>query len=570
MNEQSFTILVVEDDMIDHQQVERLLVQSNLSIHEVLHAEFLKEALACLGSSPIDVALVDLNLPDSSGLATVRKIHQQFPNVPLVVVTSEDAQELGLQALACGAQDYMIKGDFDSHNLMRTIRYACERSRVEKTIKTQAIFLRTLLDAIPCPVFYKDREGCYLGCNVAFETITSLTHDQIVGKTAQELWPERYEGIHHDTDLKLMQNMVCQQFEYSLTDSQETKRDFIVYKSTFPDTAGRGAGIIGAMLDITDRKAAEAAMHQINQTLEKANHDLKDMHAQVVQSEKLASIGQLAAGVAHELNTPVGFVASNFETLQKYAERLKTHVERYEALAEQLKDSQDTALQTRLEEIHQATRTEKIPFILDDIEHIFDESRDGLDRVTSIVRNLRDFSRVDHAEHREEFCLNNGIEATLVVARNAIKYDADVVLELGEIPPVICNAGQVNQVFLNIMVNAAQAIKGQSRDSRGTITVRTYTESDYLVCDIQDDGPGIPPETLAQIFDPFFTTKPVGKGTGLGLSVSYDIIVNKHKGLIEVDSEVGKGTRFRVCLPLQMSEVVGVASEATPSCEEDA
>jgi signal transduction histidine kinase len=135
---------------------------------------------------------------------------------------------------------------------------------------------------------------------------------------------------------------------------------------------------------------------------------------------------------------------------------------------------------------------------------------------------------------------------------------------------VLCNAGQINQVLLNIMVNAAQAIKGQQRDNRGTITVCTYTESDYLVCEIKDDGPGIPPETCDHIFEPFFTTKPVGKGTGLGLSVSHDIIVNKHQGRIEVKSEVGHGTCFRVCLPLNASEVVAAVAEAAPTCEEDA
>jgi len=161
---------------------------------------------------------------------------------------------------------------------------------------------------------------------------------------------------------------------------------------------------------------------------------------------------------------------------------------------------------------------------------------------------------LNHPGSRDKYDLNEGIKATLVVTRNAIKYDADVETDLSQLRLIYCHSGQINQVLLNILVNAAQAIKTQERDDRGTITIRTYASDDGVVCEISDDGPGIPAEVVSKIFDPFFTTKPPGKGTGLGLSVSYGIIVNKHNGELLVDSTVGEGTKFTIKLPIGTKE----------------
>ena len=198
----------------------------------------------------------------------------------------------------------------------------------------------------------------------------------------------------------------------------------------------------------------------------------------------------------------------------------------------------------------------KIGFVLEDIGALFEESKEGLTRVTKIIQNLRDFSRIDQAEAFDEYDLNHGIEATLIVARNAIKYHADVVTEFSDIPHIPCNASQINQVFLNILVNAAQAIESQQRETNGSIKIKTSSDDTHVICKIIDDGPGILPENIEKIFDPFFTTKPAGKGTGLGLSVSYDIIVRKHKGELLVKSEVGKGTEFTIKLPIKPAPTV--------------
>jgi len=278
------------------------------------------------------------------------------------------------------------------------------------------------------------------------------------------------------------------------------------------------------------------------------------MQSQLVQSEKLASIGQLAAGVAHEMNTPVGFVASNFETLENYMKKIKELLQMYGELLGEIEASEKTELSDKANTISKSQNDMKIDFILKDLPGLFNDSREGIDRVTSIVQNLRDFSRIDQFGNPDKYNINDGIKATLIVAQNEIKYDADVKTELSEVPLIFCNAGQINQVLLNILINAAQAIKSPERDNKGTITIKTYVTDDDVVCEISDDGPGIEPDKLSKIFDPFFTTKPVGKGTGLGLSVSYDIIVIKHNGKLIVNSAVDEGTKFTIKLPLSKKE----------------
>jgi signal transduction histidine kinase len=258
-------------------------------------------------------------------------------------------------------------------------------------------------------------------------------------------------------------------------------------------------------------------------------------HSQMLQSEKMASLGQLAAGVAHEINNPVGFVNSNLGTLQKYLQELFQVLEAYEHREAELSPESRAALT-------EIKRKADLEYMRSDVDNLLTESISGMQRVKRIVQDLKDFSHMDTQE-RQWADLEHGLDSTLNIVWNELKYKAEVVKEYAGIPKILCIPAQLNQVFMNLLVNAVQAI-----EAHGRITVRTGEAGNEVWVEIEDTGSGIKPEHLDRIFDPFFTTKPVGAGTGLGLSLSYGI-VRDHGGRIEVRSEIGKGSVFRVVLP---------------------
>jgi two-component system, NtrC family, sensor kinase len=299
---------------------------------------------------------------------------------------------------------------------------------------------------------------------------------------------------------------------------------------------------VGLRNELAERHRVESALQKEKKEQRALIRKLEDVHSQLLQSEKMASIGQLAAGVAHEINNPIGYVYSNLGTLEKYVEDTFSLIDLFEQAEGAITD---TEVRNRLQE---AKKKLDIAFLKTDLRALMDESKEGITRVKVIVQNLKDFSHAGDSDEWNFSDLHKGLDSTLSIVNNEIKYKADLVKEYGNLPEVECLASQLNQVFMNLLVNAAHAI-----EEHGTISIRTGREGDEVWVDIADTGQGIPPENLQKIFDPFFTTKPVGKGTGLGLSLSYGI-VQKHHGRMEVQSEVGKGSTFRVWLPLKQPE----------------
>jgi two-component system, NtrC family, sensor kinase len=287
-----------------------------------------------------------------------------------------------------------------------------------------------------------------------------------------------------------------------------------------------------------ERRRVEQSLTNSYAELKETHEALETLHQQLLQSEKMASIGQLAAGVAHEINNPIAFVNSNLGTLKEYVDNLWELVDAYAQASEALQDRPDL-----FEPVRRMRDSIDVDYLRKDLESLMAESLDGVARVRRIVQDLKDFSHVGEVE-RQSFDLHAGIDSTLNIVWHELKQKAEVIKEYGTIPMIDGVPAQLNQVFMNLLVNAAQAL-----DHYGVITIRTGREGDWVWAEVADDGPGIKPEHLPRIFEPFFTTKPVGKGTGLGLSLSYGI-VSQHGGRIEVDSTVGNGTRFRVWLPI--------------------
>jgi PAS domain S-box-containing protein len=297
------------------------------------------------------------------------------------------------------------------------------------------------------------------------------------------------------------------------------------------DDRGAPVEVIGSLTDITPRKRMEQKQEQLIARLSEA-------HDQLLQSEKMASIGQLAAGVAHEINNPIGFVNSNMGTLRHYVGTLMTVIDGYTQAVQQA--APGSALAAEIEAIG---RKADLGYLKEDIADLVRESMDGLKRVKDIVQALKDFSHVGQTDW--QFAdVHAGLDTTLNIVANEIKYKATVEKQYGKLPEIKCLASQLNQVFMNLLVNAAQAIK-----NRGVITIATGGGDGWVWVKISDTGCGIPQQNLKRIFEPFFTTKPVGSGTGLGLSLSYSI-VNKHGGRIEVASKPDAGTAFTIHLPV--------------------
>jgi two-component system NtrC family sensor kinase len=292
--------------------------------------------------------------------------------------------------------------------------------------------------------------------------------------------------------------------------------------------------------DIRKRGSGEAELLRRNAELTELNLKLSLAREQLVQSEKLASIGQLAAGVAHEINNPIGYIFSNFGALETYIARL------LEMLAAHEQAEQVIAAPAVLANLRAVRERIELDYVREDIPLLIRESKEGIARVRKIVQDLKDFSRVDAHQEWQWANLHQGIDSTLNIVSNEVKYKADVIKEYGDLPEIECLPTQINQVIMNIVVNAAHAMHGE----RGRIIIRTGARGEEAWIEIADNGSGIPKEILPRIFDPFFTTKPVGSGTGLGLSLSYGII-QKHNGRMDVESAVGVGTTFRITLPLR-------------------
>lgn len=395
---------------------------------------------------------------------------------------------------------------------------------------------REILDRFQDMIVSVDGEGIVAFMNESGARMLGYdSAKDVVGMEGKDLWFDPGQRAHFIQ--RLMAEGSVKDFEII-----QKKRDgnpiFCLESATADlDENGRLLGLTGIIKDITPLVSVQKEMHRTNLELQEVNRKLRDTQVMVVQQEKLASIGQLAAGIAHEINNPLSFLKSNATAMKDY---MKTLFEYHRFV-----DAQN------LPPIAARREALGIAAVESEIHGIIKESDEGFDRIIEIVRNLRNFARIDSMASLEWFDVNQGIRNTIAIAWNEIKYSAEAATNLGAIPLVLCNGGEINQVILNLLMNAVQAIETkEGRSGLGHITVRTWQEGDRVFCEIEDDGPGIPLEIQNRIFEPFFTTKPPGKGTGLGLSISYDIVSKKHNGSFQVRSEPGKGATFTFSLPL--------------------
>ena len=532
---------------------------------------------------------------------------------------------------------------------MQTVLLQQEIDRQTKSAQEHINFLQTLIDSIPIPVYYKDREARYLGCNKAYEQIIGWSQHEIIGKTAKRIYSPELAELFGEQDRQLLEKGGTKYVEVDLQDQKGTPHHTILQKASFCDSSGHIAGLIGIGLDISNQKSIENKLreseeelrsilnnlpvgvilinknnqvllintliskwfpwvmedstyllkgkiddlsrwregdvkhdNELIEKLETANGErifrtvispVFDHNGDLVsfvktfedittrleierglhQAQKLESIGQLAAGIAHEINTPMQYVGDNLKFLTDVCVELKALCEGYNQVYEQaLHRIPENKIVARMADVIDEVDPE---YILGEIPLTISQSLEGGQRVSNIVRAMRDFSHPG-SEEKVHYDINHAIESTVVVSRNEWKYVANVEMELApDLPQLLCFPGEMNQVFLNIIINAAHAIgenlKGEGvGEQKGMIKITTARESDFLLITIADSGDGIPVEVRNRIFDPFFTTKEVGKGTGQGLAIAHNVVVEKHRGQLFFTTEENRGTTFFIKIPL--------------------
>lgn len=545
------TILVVDDSRINLKGVSRMLEGH----FRVLTAESGPIALQIAAAEPRpDLILLDVMMPEMDGYEVIQRLqgNEATRDIPVIFVTARVNDEDEQHGLSLGAADYITKplrpaillARIRNHLKLKQAQDALRdyNTALESSVAERTATLSAVLDSADQLIVMITHDGAIMAINRIGAEQFGLTPTRLAGCNLFDLLPSEF-GIP-------LADLIAEVMDTGRSAEIDAARDKRIFHVTVYPVPGEPPRVVVYASDVTDKVAADAMLRTEREQLaaslahqRELNRKLEEAQNQLLQSEKMASLGQLAAGVAHELNNPIGFVRSNVTTLKGYLDSLFGIIQAYDTKAA---ESMPPEALTALAAIKQR---EDFDFLHEDIFQLLAESQDGLTRVQDIVQNLKDFSRVGESGFGWAD-LHACLDSTLNIIWNELKYKCTVVKHYDQtLPQVYCIASQLNQVFMNLLVNAGHAIA-----EKGEITITTRQTPDGTVqVAISDTGCGIAAEHLPHLFEPFFTTKPIGKGTGLGLSITYGII-GKHKGSIDVSSEVGKGTTFTVNLPVDRSD----------------
>ncbi len=402
-----------------------------------------------------------------------------------------------------------------------------ELSRIFRKVKAIKDEWERTMDCAGVMVALVDNQGKIKRCNKALKEFIGKRYAEILGCDWGELL------FNNRMKPGALQNKGAEIYH------EPSGKWFII--NSYPFNIIHEAEISGDVViihDSTEMKKITLELKKKNDELETTYTALKSMQSQILQQEKMASIGQLAAGIAHEINNPIGFISSNLGSLDRYLSKITEFIGVQSETIMRLHPQKAV-----MEELAERRNQLKVDYIILDIKDLIKESLDGAERVNKIVQDMKSFSRINEKEDNLAD-INAGLDSTINIVWNELKYKAVLIKDYGDIPMTKCNQGQINQIFMNLLINAAHAI-----EKNGEIAVKTWSSDGSIFVSISDTGSGIPDDVKNRIFEPFFTTKEVGKGTGLGLSIAYDII-KKHNGHINVDSKAGEGTTFTLSIPI--------------------
>ncbi len=538
-------VLIADDEAVSRFKLQALLASWK---YEVVSAQNGSEAWAALNrADPPTLAILDWMMPGMDGIEVVSAIRNAGRSVPpyVILLTSLDGSEDTVRGLEAGADDY-IKKPFQPQELRARLQTGSRiiqlqtalaqrisevegallaQQQAEEALHQSEERSRLLFATIPHPIWVYDPETLdFVEVNDAAVARYGYSRDEFLCMKLTEVWPR--------TELEPL-----------LTESRSPrcKQSSGPWKHRTRNGTTIDVEIISQEMEFFGRKAVLMVAQDITER--------KLLEVELRHAQKLEAVGSLAAGIAHELNTPIQFVGDNMRFLHEAFSAMQRLLASYRDVYHALiagAVSPDT-----IESVRRAEEVEEADYLRDEVPAALTQTLDGVNRVATIVGAMKEFAHPSRAE-KSAADLNRALSNTLVVARHEIKYVADVETDLGDIPAVVCNAGDINQVFLNLLVNAGHAIadanKGTGR--RGLITVRTRREADWVAIWIEDTGCGIPEAIRGRIFDPFFTTKEVGRGTGQGLAIARSIVVDRHGGSLSFETEAGRGTVFCVRLPI--------------------
>ncbi|HVW25336.1 MAG TPA: response regulator [Polyangiaceae bacterium] len=553
----SAKILVVDDDPHMREALARVLL---LKGHETTAARDGDEALQMLDGSLFDVALVDVVMPGILGPELIPLLCAKQPSLQVIMMSGSSTIETAVRSLQSGAMDFIEK-PIATQVVLRAVERALRNVELGKAAalykSSQTIFDAQHFEHLPeaivnvaMQVMSADRASLLLP---AMDGNLYVAHayglDAEVQNNARIAMGEGIAGrVAASGKPTIINGSASAMSQFVDAIAREQVKSSIIYPLV---SGSRLVGVLTFNRLSNDRPYRRADIDQASVLASQVMLALENLRLarQTAISEKLAAVGQLAAGIAHEINTPIQFVGDGLHFLGSALEDLTKLVTVYKRAASEWRSGQDASATLREadaleEEVDVADLCEEVPRALK-------QTTEGIARVASIVRSIKAFGRPD-ANTKEPTDIAKLVDATLTVARGEYKYIADVETHFEELPLVLAHPGELGQVVLNIVVNAAHAIadalKAKSSSDRGKITIRGWADGDFVVLSIADTGSGIPKEIQAKIFDPFFTTKPVGRGTGLGLSIARGIVVDKHGGDLTVESEVGVGSRFLIRL----------------------
>jgi PAS domain S-box-containing protein len=444
----------------------------------------------------------------------------------------------GILFLTCGTIAAWIAGQLRRH-LVAALRAAAaqgqyegfmreiaQREHAEHALRLSERRYRQLMEGTHDAIVVADQQGIITLFNPAAQALFGYWESEVRGKPLTILMPEEFQEAHRRGFQRYLETREARVIgrTVEVRGRCKTGEIFPLEMSLSAIDLPEGIGFLGVIRDLTERQR---------------------MQGRIVQAEKLASLGLLSAGVAHEINNPLAYVANNLTVLQRDVSTLAEVLAAYEEARPSLESSHPELV----ERIARLAVEHDLPYVQEHLEQILKSTRQGIKRVSDIVQNLRGFARLDQAAI-DRLDLNGAITSTLELLRGRLSaHQIEVVQNLGEIPQIVCAPAQINQVILNLLLNAQQAITATQREG-GRIEIGTWASRKEVTLEITDNGCGIPAEVHSRIFDPFFTTKPIGEGTGLGLSISHTI-VSDHGGRIELESTRGQGARFRVTLPVE-------------------